>query len=69
MPRQNDFETGARVPKPGKSLRPDPIHTGDRGDEPKKPYGLVEDREDVNDKTRHSDGRSHSHPRLRGHPG
>lgn len=69
MPRPNSFETGGRAPKPGKSLRPDPIHTGDRADEPKKPYGLVEDLNDVNDKTRHSEGRSHSHPHLRGHPG
>lgn len=69
MPRPNAFETGARVPKPGKSLRPDPIHTGDPADEPKKPCGLVEDPADVNDKTRSSEGRSHSHPRLRGHPG
>lgn len=69
MTTKSNFESGARIPKPGKSVRPDPIHTGDRGDEPKKPYGLVESPEDVNDKTRHSDGRSHSHPRLRGHPG
>lgn len=69
MSRPNAFETGARVPKPGKSLRPDLIHTGDPADEPKRPCGLVEDRDDVDDKPRHSDGRSHSHPRLRGHPG
>jgi hypothetical protein len=36
------YEEGARAPKPGQSLRPDPIHTGDPADEPKQPYGLTE---------------------------
>lgn len=56
MQDDNDRETGARAPKPGHSLRPDPIHTGDRGDEPKKPYGLTEPADDADEKTRHSDG-------------
>lgn len=69
MTDHTSYETGARTPKPGKSLRPDPIHTGDPADEPKKPYGLVEDSDDFNEKTRHSEGRSYSHPKLKGHPG
>ena len=51
------YETGARKPVEGESLRPDPIHTGDRGDEPKRPFGLIEPEEDRGDATRHHDGR------------
>ena len=53
---ENRRESGARVPKSGKSRRPDPIHTGDRGDEPKEPYGLTESMEDRGGATRHHDG-------------
>ena len=56
----NNRESGARAPKPGTSLRPHPIHTGDRADEPKEPYGLTEPDDDVDDKTRHSDGQQPS---------
>jgi hypothetical protein len=56
----NNRETGARAPKSGISLRPDPIHTGDRGDEPKGPFGLTEPVDDVDEKTRHSDGQQPS---------
>lgn len=62
MPTKNsndnasDYEEGARVPKPGRSRRPDPIHTGDKSDEPKEPYGLIEPREDRRQNARHDDG-------------
>jgi hypothetical protein len=50
------YEEGARVPKAGQSLRPDPIHTGDPADEPKQPYGLTETTDDRGTRTRHHDG-------------
>ncbi len=53
---ENERESGARVPKRGESRRPDPIHTGDKGDEPKQPYGLTEPLEDRGERTRHHDG-------------
>lgn len=55
----NRRETGARFRKEmPQSVRPNPVHTGDKGDEPKKPYGLTESIDDVNEKTRHSDGQN-----------
>ena len=56
----NNRETGAREPKAGVSQRPDQIHNGDRGDEPKKPYGLTEPVDEVDEKTRLSDGQQPS---------
>jgi hypothetical protein len=54
----NDRETGARAPKPDPVHRqPDPVDTGDRGDRPKKPYGLTEPMDDRGAKTRHHDGK------------
>lgn len=60
MSDDNNREAGARAPKPGTSRRPDPIHTGDRDDAPKEPYGLTEPVDDVDEKTRHSDGQQPS---------
>ena len=60
MEDDNNRETGARQPKPGVNIRPNPIHTGDRGDEPKEPYGLTEPIDDVDEKTLHSDGQQPS---------
>jgi hypothetical protein len=51
-----NYESGARKPVPGISRRPDPVHTGDRGDEPKRPFGLTEPEEDRGDAMRHHDG-------------
>jgi hypothetical protein len=56
MPDENNRETGARNPKPGVNICPNPVHTGDRGDEPKESFGLTEPVDDVDEKTRHSDG-------------
>jgi hypothetical protein len=53
---ENLRESGARAPKEGKSQRPDPVHTGDKGDEPKAPYGLAESEIDRGNTTRHYDG-------------
>ncbi len=53
---ENNRESGARVPKRGENRRPDPIHTGDKGDEPKRPYGLTEPVQDRGQSTRHYDG-------------
>jgi hypothetical protein len=60
MPDENNRETGARRPKAGVNRRPDPIHRGDRGDEPKEPYGLTESVDDVDEKPRHSDAQQPS---------
>lgn len=53
----NESESGGRVPKSGASRRPDPIHTGDSADRPKKPYGLTESVDDRGSGTRHYDGK------------
>lgn len=50
------YESGARKPVAGRSRRPDPVHTGDPADEPKRPFGLTEPEEDRGDATRHHDG-------------
>ncbi|WP_442580589.1 hypothetical protein ACSBOB_00870 [Mesorhizobium sp. ASY16-5R] len=60
MSDENNRETGVRKPQPGVSHRPDPIHSGDRGNEPKEPYGLTESVDDVDEKTRHADGQQPS---------
>ena len=51
-----EYEEGARVPKKGQSLRPDPVHTGDPADEPKQPYGLAEPMDDRGLVTRRQGG-------------
>jgi hypothetical protein len=57
------YEEGARAPKPGRSLRPDPVHTGDPADEPKQPYGLTETMDDRGTRTGHHDGVEHQKKR------
>lgn len=52
----NNRETGGRMLKTGLSRRTDPIHTGDQGDEPKKPYGLTEPTSGHGEAPRHHDG-------------
>lgn len=53
----NHRETGGRVLKARPDLtNPDPLHDGDRGDKPKRPYGLTESLDDRGDATRHHDG-------------
>jgi hypothetical protein len=53
----NKRETGGRVLKEGSAdNRPDPIDTGDKGDEPKKPYGLTRPVNETETKTRTSEG-------------
>lgn len=49
-------ETGARKPLEGESRRYDGVHSGDKGDAPKKPYGLTEPHNDRGDAARHHDG-------------
>ncbi|WP_274627574.1 hypothetical protein [Arvimicrobium flavum] len=57
MPGENKRETGGRVLKEDlRSPRPNPTHTGDRGDEPKEPYGLTRPVDETEEQTRTSDG-------------
>lgn len=59
MPGENKRETGGRVLKGDPSYRPpDPLNTGDRGDEPRKPYGLTRRVDETEEKVRTSEGRS-----------
>jgi hypothetical protein len=60
------YETGARKPLAGVSRRPDPVHTGDAGDEPRKPYGLTEPTDDRGEATRHYDGKDEEDARGKG---
>lgn len=56
-PDVNRRHTGARKLEAHPEIRePDPVHTGDRGDEPKLPYGLTESLGDRGPATRHHDG-------------
>ena len=57
-PWQNERATGARkfVARPDLE-NPDVTHTGDRGDQPRIPYGLTEPMSDRGDATRHHDGK------------
>ncbi len=58
MPDSNRRETGSRKLQAHPEIKqPDPTHTGDKGDEPKTPYGLTEAMEDRGDATRHHDGK------------
>lgn len=55
---QNKRATGARKFKARPDLdSPDVTHTGDRGDQPRIPYGLTEPTSDRGDATRHHDGK------------
>lgn len=57
MPGENKRETGGRVLKEHPShRRPDPIDTGDGGDEPEKPYGLTRPVNETEAKIRTSEG-------------
>ena len=57
MPDENKRETGDRKLQSEPNFRREnPVHTGDRGDEPKKPYGLTESMNDRGGATRHYDG-------------
>ena len=56
MNNDNRRETGGRVPKVAEDQEPRPTtETGDRGDRPKKPYGLIRPAGESNEKTRQSD--------------
>ena len=57
MPGENKRETGGRVLKEGPARRkPNPIDTGDRGDEPDRPYGLTRPVDETEAKTGTSEG-------------
>lgn len=58
MADETTYEEGARAPKPDPTYKaPNPVHTGDPADEPKRPYGLTEPVDETDNRTRHSDGR------------
>ena len=58
MRNENRRETGGRVLKKDPSYqRPHPLDTGDRGDKPKKPYGLTRELDQTQEKGRTTDGR------------
>ncbi len=57
MANDNRRETGARKLEERGSRRTPAPDTGDKGDRPKKPYGLTRPVDDTDDKTRQSDGR------------
>jgi len=58
MTDANKREEGARDLKERPGMAPQsPIHTGDKADQPKRPYGLTGKTHHTNEKTRQSDGR------------
>jgi hypothetical protein len=61
MPGENKLQTGGRVLKEGPARRkPNPSDTGDRGDEPEKPYELTRRVDETEAKTRTSTAFSRS---------
>jgi hypothetical protein len=61
MPGDNKRETGGRVLKERPARRkPNPIDTGDRGDEPEKPYEFTRRVDETEAKTRTSTAFSRS---------
>ena len=62
MPGENKRETGGRILKEETADRaPDPLDTGDKGDDPKKPYGLTRRVDETEAKVRTSGGNLSRH--------
>lgn len=65
MNSDNKRETGMRAPNPSPVQNSDAFpDTGDRGDRPKKPYGLTRPINETDEKTRQSDGTSSEADRV-----